>query len=44
MRISDVLRSGGWRELVLLLTVAVICTAIAIFIGVTDVVREGELH
>ena len=44
MRIHDLLRSAGWREFVLLLAVAVICTGIAIFVGVTDVVREGELH
>jgi undecaprenyl-diphosphatase len=44
VRIYNLLRSAGWRELALLLTVAVICTAIAIFIGVTEVVREGDLH
>ena len=44
MRIHDLLRSAGWREFVLLLAVAVICSGIVIFVGVTDVVREGELH
>jgi len=36
--------SASWRELVLLLTVGVICGSILIFVGVTDMVREGELH
>ena len=44
VRIYDLLRSAGWREFVLLLAVAVICSGIVIFVGVTDVVREGELH
>ncbi len=43
-RFHDLLRSAGWREFVLLLAVAVICGSILIFVGVTDVVREGELH
>ena len=43
-RFHDLLRSAGWREFVLLLALAVICGCILIFVGVTDVVREGELH
>ena len=43
-RFHDLLRSAGWREFVLLLAVAVICGSILIFVGVTDVVREGELY
>jgi undecaprenyl-diphosphatase len=42
--LRDLLRSAGWHEFVLLLAVAVICSSIVIFIGVTDVVRDGELH
>ena len=43
-RLRDLLRSAGWREFVLLLAVAAICGGILIFVGVTDLVREGELH
>jgi undecaprenyl-diphosphatase len=43
-RLHDLLSSAGSREFVLLLAVAVICGSILIFVGVTDVVREGELH
>jgi undecaprenyl-diphosphatase len=43
-RFHDLLRSAGWREFVLLLAVAAICGCILIFVGVTDMVREGELH
>jgi undecaprenyl-diphosphatase len=43
-RFHDLLRSAGWREFVLLLAVAVISGSILIFVGVTDVVREGELY
>jgi undecaprenyl-diphosphatase len=43
-RLHDLLRSAGAREFVLLFALAVICGSILIFVGVTDVVREGELH
>ncbi|HEY5741112.1 MAG TPA: phosphatase PAP2 family protein [Terrimicrobiaceae bacterium] len=37
-------QSLGWREFVLLLTVAVICGSLLIFVGVTNMVSGGELH
>ena len=40
----DLLRSAGWQEFTLLLAVAVICSSVTVFVAVTDVVREGELH
>jgi undecaprenyl-diphosphatase len=43
-RFCDFLRSAGWREFVLLLATAVICASVMIFLGVTDLVSEGELH
>lgn len=43
-RLLDLLRSAGWREFVLLLAVAAVCGGILTFVGVTDVVREDELH
>jgi undecaprenyl-diphosphatase len=43
-RLQDLVRSAGWREFVLLLTAGAICGSILIFVGVTDVVRGGELH
>jgi undecaprenyl-diphosphatase len=43
-RFHALLRSAGWREFVLLLAVAAICGSIVTFVGVTDMVREGELH
>jgi undecaprenyl-diphosphatase len=43
-RLRDLLRSAGWREFVLLLAAAAICGSVLIFLGITDVVREGELH
>jgi undecaprenyl-diphosphatase len=43
-RFRDLLRSAGWREFVLLLAAAAICGSILIFVGVTDVVRDGELY
>ncbi len=38
------LRSAGWREFVLVLAVAAVCGGILTFVGVTDLVREDELH
>ena len=43
-RFHDLLRSAGRREFVLLLAVAVIFCSLFVFVGVTDMVREGELH
>jgi undecaprenyl-diphosphatase len=43
-RLLDLLRSAGWREFVLLLAVAAVCGGTLIFVGVTDLVREDELH
>ena len=43
-RLLDLLRSAGWREFVLLLAVAAVCGGILTFVGVTDLVREDELH
>ena len=43
-RLLDLLRSAGWREFVLLLGVAAVCGGILTFVGVTDLVREDELH
>jgi undecaprenyl-diphosphatase len=44
IRLRELLRSAGWQEVVLLLAVGSICGGILIFAGVTDLVREGELH
>jgi undecaprenyl-diphosphatase len=43
-RLLDLLRSAGWREFVLLLAVAAVCLGTLTFVGVTDLVREDELH
>ena len=43
-KLRDLLRSAGWQEFTLLLAVAVICSSVTVFVAVTDVVREGELH
>ena len=43
-RLLELLRSAGWREFVLLLAVAAVCGGILTFAGVTDLVREDELH
>lgn len=43
-RLRELLSSAGWREFVLLLAVGAICGGILIFVGVTDLVRDGELH
>jgi undecaprenyl-diphosphatase len=43
-RLLDLLRSAGWPEFVLLLAVAAVCGGTLIFVGVTDLVGEDELH
>ena len=43
-RLLELLRPAGWREFVLLLAVAAVCGGILTFAGVTDLVREDELH
>lgn len=40
----DRLRRAGWKEFVLLLAAATLFGSIVIFVEVTDVVMEGELH
>jgi undecaprenyl-diphosphatase len=44
IRLRQLLRSAGWREFVLLLAVGAICGGFLIFVGVTDLVHEGEWH
>ena len=43
-RLRELLSSAGWREFVLLLAVGALCGGILIFVGVTDLIREGEVH
>jgi undecaprenyl-diphosphatase len=43
-KLRELLNSAGWREFVLLLAVGAICGSIWIFVSVTDLVRDGELH
>ena len=43
-RVRELLRSAGWREFVLLLSVGALLGGILIFVGVTDLVLEGDLH
>ncbi|HEU4678372.1 MAG TPA: phosphatase PAP2 family protein [Terrimicrobiaceae bacterium] len=43
-QLRELLNSAGWREFVLLLAVGALCGGILIFIGVTDLVHEGEFH
>jgi undecaprenyl-diphosphatase len=43
-RVRDLLRSAGWREFVLLLSVGALLGGILIFVGVSDLVLEGDLH
>ncbi len=43
-RLRELLNSAGWREFVLLLSVGAILGGILVFVGVTDLVWEGDLH
>jgi undecaprenyl-diphosphatase len=43
-RLRELLSSAGWREFVLLLSVGALLGGILVFIGVTDLVLEGDLH
>ena len=43
-RLRELLSSAGWREFVLLLSVGALFGGILVFVGVTDLVLEGDLH
>ena len=43
-RLRELLSSAGWREFVLLLSVGAVFGGILVFVGVTDLVLEGDLH
>jgi undecaprenyl-diphosphatase len=43
-KIRELLNSAGWREFVLLLSVGAILGGILVFVGITDLVLEGDLH
>jgi undecaprenyl-diphosphatase len=43
-RLRELLNSAGWREFVLLLSVGTLLGGILVFVGVTDLVLEGDLH
>lgn len=40
-RVLQLIRNAGWREFVLLLTVAAMCTGVAVFIEIADEVSAG---
>jgi undecaprenyl-diphosphatase len=43
-RVRELLRSAGWREFVLLLSVGAVLGGILIFVSISDLVLEGDLH
>jgi undecaprenyl-diphosphatase len=43
-RVRELLRSAGWREFVLLLSVGALLGGILIFVSISDLVLEGDLH
>jgi undecaprenyl-diphosphatase len=43
-RLRELLNSAGWREFVLLLSVGAVLGGILVFVGITDLVGEGDLH
>ena len=43
-RLRELLNSAGWREFVLLLSFGAILGGILVFVSVTDLVLEGDLH
>lgn len=43
-RLRELLSSAGWREFVLLLSVGALFGGILVFVGISDLVLEGEFH
>jgi undecaprenyl-diphosphatase len=43
-RLRELLNSAGWREFVLLWSVGTLLSGILVFVGVSDLVLEGEFH